>query len=263
MRFLYLIQGKAENVRKYSFLHGTNSKLIGLSYDEPEAGFEFFPNSSFATGRNYLLSLALPQLDEFDYLIFLDDDVVFRRGSFELMQENLSQLKPAIGVPLTEKTRLTALGFEFRGEVHPLFHWQKLHINDEQYLALSREVVREGLLLPYLTQWDQQSWFVCCLIQEALIQHYYFGRAWQFNNCEIRNDQHSGNYPHNLSIAQAEYQQWMKTHFPKGTKRPALYKTTWRLTNGIKSVAQNLCLSALAIIRASTPYRKIRGIRPW
>lgn len=263
MRFLYLLQGKAENVRKYRFLNGVDSELIGLSYDKPEPGFEFFPNSSFATGRNYLLEQAMPRIEQFDYFVFLDDDVVFRRGSFDLMQANLRQFKPAIGVPLTEKTRLTAWGVEYAGEVNPIVRRQRFHYNDEQYMALSCEVIRDAKLTPYLTDWDSQSWFVCCLIQEALIQHYYYGRAWQFNNCEVLNDQHSNTYPHNLDFARIEYLQWMRKTFPSGTKRPALYQTTWQLSGGFLATIRSLGRVLAAGIRSSNLYRRFRGIPPW
>jgi len=263
MKFLYLIQGKAVNVRRYGFLNSNHSRLLGLSYDAPEPGFEYFPKSSFASGRNFLLDRARQQLDDFDYFVFLDDDVEFCRGSFELMERNLERTRPPVGVPLTEKTRRTALGVELAGRIRPLLQHQRLHINDEQYLACSREVIVDGRLLPYLTDWDSQSWFVCCLIQEALIQHHYFGRALQFNNCEIRNDQHSDAYPHNLDFARKTYLEWMQKHFPKGSKRPALYETTVCLDGGFQKLCRSLLTATAALVKRSAAYRRIRGIRPW
>lgn len=263
MRFLYLIQGKASNVRKYAFLRSESADLLGLSYDQPEPGFEFFPNSSFATGRNFLLSLATQRLSEFDYLIFLDDDVEFCRGSFLQMERNLQRYRPAIAVPLTEKTRRTPMSIERSGVIYPLFRWQHLHINDEQYLALSRAVVQQGLLLPYRTDWDRQSWFVCCLIQEALIQHHYFGQAVQFNDCEIRNDQHSDAYPHNLDFARTAYADWMRQHFAAGTKRPALYQQCVTLDHGFGGFFRSISAAVAAEIRKSRAYRFLRGRQPW
>jgi hypothetical protein len=263
MRFLYLIQGKAANVRKYATLNSECSEVLGLSYDQPEPGFEYFPNSSFATGRNFLLSLATRRIGEFDYLIFLDDDVEFCRGSFLQMEQNLQKFKPAIAVPLTEKTRRTPLSVERYGVIYPLFRWQWLHINDEQYLALSREVVQQGLLLPYLTEWDQQSWFVCCLIQEALIQHYYYGQAVQFNDCEIRNDQHSDAYPHNLEFARSAYADWMRRNFEAGTKRPALYQQCVTLDRGAGDFVQSLIAAVVSMVKQSRIYRFFRGRQSW
>lgn len=263
MRILYLIQGKASNVRKYAFLRSESAALLGLSYDQPEPGFEYFPKSSFASGRNFLLSLAASRLSEFDYLVFLDDDVEFCRGSFLQMERNLQRYRPAIAVPLTEKTRKTPLSIERSGVIYPLFRRQVLHINDEQYLAVSREVVGQGRLLPYLTDWDSQSWFVCCLIQEALIQHYYFGQAVQFNDCEIRNDQHSDAYPHNLDFARTAYLDWMRQHFAAGTRRPALYQQCVTLDHGVGGFIRSAGAAVVAGIRKSGVYRFLRGRRPW
>jgi hypothetical protein len=166
-------------------------------------------------------------------------------------------------VPLTEKTRRTAFGVEVKGRIRPLIRQQRLHINDEQYLACSRDVLTDGHLLPYLTEWDRDSWFVCCLIQEALIQHYYFGQAIQFNNCEIRNDQHTDAYPHNLDFARAAYITWMRQRFPKGSKRPALYEATVCLDGGLSSICRSVFSSISAHVKRSVVYRRVRGIKPW
>jgi hypothetical protein len=263
MRFLYLIQGKSSNVTNFRFLRSDNTELIGLTYDTPLEGFIFFPRSTFATGRNLLYTTAIDYLQEFDYFIFLDDDVGFSRGSFKQMEGNLATFRPALAVPLTEKTRLSALGIERKGVIHPLINRQLLHINDEQYLAMSRSVLEDGYLLPYMTLWDEKSWFVCCLIQEALIQHYYFGKAYQFNDCEISNNQHSGAYPHNLEFAQSEYRQWMREHFPSGTKRPAIYQCTVQLDGSLPSIARSLYSVCSSLVRKSRTYRHFRGIQKW
>jgi hypothetical protein len=263
IRCLYLIQGKASNVCKYLFLRARGSDIFGLSYDRYTTGFDFLPKSTFATGRNHLYQYALTKANDFDYFIFLDDDVEFSRGSFQKMEDNLARVRPTIAVPLTEKTRLTAIGVEIRGIVRPAVRQQLLHYNDEQYLAISRSALQDALILPYLTDWDQESWFVCCLIQEALIQHYYFGKAYQFNDCEISNNQHSGEYPHNLDFARNTYTRWMKEHFPEGTKRPANYQCTLRLGGNMRSQLQSLKSTLVALIKRSSTYRRLRGNPKW
>jgi hypothetical protein len=263
LRFLYLIQGKATNIREYLFLREDKSDIFGISYDKPEPGFDYLPQSTFASGRNYLYHFACNRIKDFDYFIFLDDDVDFSRGSFRQMEINLERIRPAIGVPLTEKTRLTAIALEIRRQIRPIVRQQLLHFNDEQYLAMSSAVLQDGHILPYKTEWDNDSWFVCCLIQQALIQHYYFGQAFQFNDCEISNNQHSGDYPHNLEFAQKTYLQWMKEHFPQGSKKPAYYPCTIRLDGNLRSSLQSLVSSVSALIRRSRMYRRIRGTRKW
>lgn len=222
MRFLYLMQGAAKNVASYRDLgRAGRSTLLALTYDTPLDGLDFLPQSSFAQGRNHLYRKAAEVADRFDYFIFLDDDVEFTRGSFERMEENLERHGPAVGVPLTEKTRRSVIGFERRGHIHPLVRKQRFFLNDEQYLAVDREVLGDGRILPYLEDWDERSWFVCCLIQEALIQHHYHDRSWQFNDCEILNEQHSNAYPQNLDFAVETSREWLDRNLPPDRRRPA------------------------------------------
>jgi hypothetical protein len=142
----------------------------------------------------------------------------------------------------------------------PLVQSQRFHVNDEQYLAFSRDVINDGKVLPYLEMWDQQSWFVCCLIQEALIQHHYFDTARQFNNCEIRNDQHSGTYPHNLDFAHQAYQQYMREHFPAQRKRPAEYRTLLQIDGSPIELWKRMLQTISAVTRRTGCYRRLRGI---
>jgi len=260
MKFLYLIQGKAENVVKYLHLNSATSCLHGLTYDVVQDGFDYLPKSSFAEGRNHLYEVARNRLAEFNYFIFIDDDVEFQAGSFHQMEMNLVKYQPSVGVPLTAKTRRSAIGIERKARVIPLLTAQRFHINDEQYLGLRRDVVEEENIMPYLTAWDAESWFVCCLIQEALIQHFYFKSARQFNNCEIRNEQHSGDYPHNLEFATATYKQYMDQHYPGLKKRPAQYETLLNLTGSVADIFQQLRTSVIALLRRTSVYRRLRGI---
>ncbi len=260
MKFLYLIQGKAENVVKYLRLNSATSCLHGLTYDVPQDGFDYLPKSSFAEGRNHLYGVATKRINEFDYFIFIDDDVEFQTGSFHQMETNLAKYQPSVGVPLTAKTRRSAIGFEMNSKITPLLTAQRFHINDEQYLGFRRDVVKDGKILPYLTTWDSQSWFVCCLIQEALIQHFYFNSARQFNNCEIRNDQHSGDYPHNLEFAAMAYTKYMDQNYPERRKRPAQYETLLNLTGSFGDVCRQLKNCLIALSQRTSIYRRIRGI---
>jgi hypothetical protein len=260
MRFLYLIQGKAENVVRYHHLNSETSCLYGLTYDVERDGFDFLPKSSFAEGRNHLYGLATKRIHEFDYFIFIDDDVEFQSGSFCQMQQNLATYRPSVGVPLTAKTRRSAIGVEFGGRIIPFLTAQRFHINDEQYLALRRDVIQEGKILPYLTTWDTESWYVCCLIQEALIQHFYFQTARQFNNCEIRNDQHSGDYPHNLEFAATAYTEYLDQHYPGRRKGPAQYETLLSLKGSVVKVSRQFAHSIFALIQRTSAYRRFRGL---
>jgi hypothetical protein len=238
MRFLYLIQGKATNVSRYSWLNRESSRIYGLTYDMPQSDFEYFPDSSFASGRNHLYQHALSCLDDFDYFIFIDDDVEFSRGSFDLMERNLALHSPSVGIPITSKTRGSVFGINLRGRIRPFLSNQRFHINDEQYLAFSKEVLSRGRVLPYLEDWDQESWFVCCIIQESIIQTDHHSESLQFNNCEILNEQHSGDYPQNLPFARKEAEQWIDTNLGWGARRACFYPALIDFDSGAGVVVQ-------------------------
>jgi len=262
MRFLYMIQGKSSNVVKYLHLNAGASQLQGLTYDQSLAGFDFLPKSSFAQGRNHLYRLALQRLPEFDYFVFLDDDVEFCRGSFEQMERNLSRFRPSVGVPLTEKTRRSAIGIEWGKRIQPVVRCQRFHVNDEQYIAFRRDVIEEGKVLPYLETWDTQSWFVTCLIQEALIQIFYHKDARQFNDCEIVNNQHSGDYPHNLDFARQAYLNYMEEYYSQESVRPADFRPLLTIESSPAKMVGNLLGTASALVRRTSLYRRLRnGLR--
>ena len=260
MQFLYLIQGKAANVRNYTVLNSDVSRIMGLTYDEPLDGFDYLPKSSFAQGRNHQYALAKERLSEFDYFIFIDDDVVFRRGSFERMERNLALDRPDIGVPVTEKTRSSVIGVELGRLIKPFLRKQRFHLNDEQYLALSRRAIREELIFPLLEDWDETSWFVCCLIQENLIQHHYHKTGRQFNDCEIVNEQHSGDYPHNLEFAREASQEWLRKNHPELGKPVAFYPALFSLSPSPAQLVSNAARSVSALVRGNPATRQVRNL---
>src|SRR4051812_41692657 len=148
MHFTYLIQGKADNVVKYLELRGTTSRLVGLTYDRALDGFDFLPKSTFARGRNHLYEKVMKDPAKSDYYVFIDDDVVFQRGSFRQMERNLERHRPSVGVPVVPKMVTDTRGILFGNRVYPLAAKQRFWLNDEQYLAVSRAVLEEGKLFP-------------------------------------------------------------------------------------------------------------------
>jgi len=86
--FIYLVQGKSELIRNYFHLLGNpNSEVIFLTYDRPIEEAIFFPNSTWAQGRNKLLETALSKGD-YLYYIFCDDDINFIRGSWDTFENS-------------------------------------------------------------------------------------------------------------------------------------------------------------------------------
>lgn len=178
--FIYLVQGESRLVKEYLHLaNRNNADAIFLTYDNAIEEAFFFPNSTWAEGRNKLLEMAREK-EEYLYYIYCDDDIVFKTGGWDEFENYLLALKPAIAVPVfSSKTKDTPIkGLDF----------QTFLRNDEQLMAFHHEVVRDSIVLPYQNQFDDIHWWSSCIIQEVLIQNFYFSSAIQFNKIEVLNE---------------------------------------------------------------------------
>ncbi len=180
-RFIYLVQGEANLVKSFFHLADrADVEAIFMTYDREIEGAVFFPNSTWSQGRNKLLELALKKSKKYLYYIFCDDDVVFKTGTWDDFESQILTLKPAIAVPINHpKTKNTPI----KGLPHQTFL-----VNDEQLLAVHRDVIDDGILFPYQSQFDKTHWWAACEIQELLIQNFYPTSAIQFNNIHVIND---------------------------------------------------------------------------
>lgn len=188
-KFIYLVQGKASNLKKFEELYKEDSDLILLSYDEeirPISGFVdtvFYPDSTWAEGRNYLLHLALKKSPDYKYFIFLDDDVEVIKGSFSLFENLLWKYKPMMGVPLCDEIKNSN---RYRKDL--LVHHPKAF--DQVVQAYHADVVKDKIAIPYVTDLDAESWWYACQINQYLTLSYYRGKCAQFNEFEVRNSGH-------------------------------------------------------------------------
>ena len=177
--FVYLVQGQRERIAGYQHLADRErADALFLTYDHPLDGAIYFPRSTWAEGRNRLLEAARQQ-GPYRYYIFSDDDAAFDRGEWQTLEDGLLAVRPAIGVPVVRRTRDTPI----RGLSHQVFM-----ANDEQVMAFHDNVVADGLVLPYQTQFDDLHWWATCTVQQTLIQAFYFGSAMQFNHVVVRNE---------------------------------------------------------------------------
>ena len=177
--FLYLVQGEAKLVKEYLHLaERKNATAIFLTYDKPLKEAIFFPNSTWAKGRNKMLEIALKK-DDYLYYIFCDDDISFKKGGWKEFEKSLLTLKPAIAIPIfLEKTKKSPL------------YWLKYNsflYNDEQMMAFHKKVIQDCIVLPYQSHFDDIHWWASCEIQQILIQNFYYSNSIQFNNIQISN----------------------------------------------------------------------------
>ncbi len=184
MRFIYLVQGQASLVQHFLHLaERRNADAIFLTYDKPIEQAIYFPKSTWAEGRNRLLQEVESLSMDYDYLIYADDDAHFYVGDWDKFEQGLAEFKPAIGVPVVDRTANTVLPY-------PLFQAQVFSTNDEQLMAIRKDIVKQGRILPYQTQFDQIHWWATCYLQQKLIQGFYPNDVIQFNFCRINNLEH-------------------------------------------------------------------------
>ena len=179
--FIYLVQGQAERIREYLHLADrAQADAIFLTYDEPLAGATFFPDSTWSEGRNKMLEMARER-GEYEYFIFSDDDVEFDVGSWTAFEDDLLRYRPAIGIPVMQRTVRTPI---------PGRRMQPFSASDEQVMGVHRDVIEDNLIFPYQSQFDSLHWWAACQIQKILMQTFYRDGALQFNDVHVRNDCH-------------------------------------------------------------------------
>jgi len=182
LKFLYLIQGEAELVKRYYHLQDrVHSRAIYLTYDKELAGALYRPNTTWAEGRNILLEKAL-EFSNVEYFIFLDDDIEISKGNWDEFEAFLQKYRPAIGVPVVPKTQFTPI--KENGKTWDI---QAFKIHDEQFMAVHKDVIADKVLFPYVSKFDDLSWWAACEIQQILIHTFYYRYAMQCNLVEIKN----------------------------------------------------------------------------
>lgn len=185
MKFIYLVQGQAKLIKSYFHLRSRHDvEALFLTYDEELNGALYFPNSTWAEGRNLLLEKAVEMKFAFDYLIFVDDDTEFYLGNWNDLESGLKSYRPEIAVPIFDRTVGKVLPY-------PMFQAQRFTYHDEQLMAFSKKVVEERIVLPYQTHFDSLHWWATCRVQQILIHNIYASKSLQFNFLRVSNLQHN------------------------------------------------------------------------
>lgn len=190
-KFLYLVQGRKANISNFAHLQSPSADLITLTYDvdidELDVSWVtniFFPNSTWAEGRNHQLNYAINTSTDYLYYIFLDDDVSVEKGSYVEFESLLLEYQPAVGLPLCDAIKSSDRYVKKLQVQHPI-------AMDQLMQAYHRRVVKEKIALPFITKFDHLSWWYSCEINQFLILRYYRGHVMQFNTIQIHNDNHN------------------------------------------------------------------------
>jgi len=219
--FLYLVQGTAALVSGFIELrHRTRADALFLTYDHPLDGAIFFPNSSWAQGRNRLLAEAGAIGHEYLYYVFLDDDVVFDQGNWDVLERQLLRYRPAVAVPVNPHVRDLPLGLRLKHAYVAFVPRQPSPATDEQLIAVHRDVVADALVVPYQERFDHISWYWPARVQKVLIQTFYAPHVLLLNRIVVRNDLHR-EYPRRT--ADTELEAWLSRQFASSYRHPRRY----------------------------------------
>ncbi len=229
--YIYMVQGQADLVKNYMHLGDrAGVDAVYLTYDREMDGALYFPNSTWAEGRNRMMEEALGKGKRYEYYIYIDDDVEFKRGGWDRFEELLMRYRPAVGVPVVMKSEKTPF---------PLHKYQTFIFNDEQMMAFHREVVEDRILLPYQVRFDSVNWWASCEIQQILIQNFYSSNSLQFNEIEIANTER-GRYEEGDENFRVVMNEWLDAQFAGRYRSISYYRKTqlralWRtFVYGIK-----------------------------
>ena len=174
-------------MRLFAYLHSDKSDLYFLTFDEPleipsTLGI-YDPQCTWAEGRNLLLAEARKN-DIYAYFIFLDDDAELLACTFADFEVLLDEYQPYLGVPLAD------VFYDARWWC-PRLDVQEPIAFDQIVQAYSRQAVQDGVLVPFVTDFDSESWHYSCEINHYLALAVYRKGIAQFNTIRVRNTRRS------------------------------------------------------------------------
>lgn len=186
MNIVYLVQGKKSEIPLMRhYFEGRNALM--LTWDEREDGCIFFPNSTWSQGRRLLLSMVID--GGYEYIAFLDGDVKIIQGSLEGFERKIEKYKPAIAVPLFDKT------VHNYQNLRKYYNQGLIYDSDEQFQVFNAEVISKVFLSnPYVSRFDSISWWYPCVIVQGVVGRFLIRYSLLDLELEISND-HAGEYP--------------------------------------------------------------------
>lgn len=213
---LYLLHGQSELVQNHFHLNDFEIfDCIFSTYDKEIEGAYFFKDSTWGEGRNALLKIAIERGILYEYYVFINDDIGFLKGDFDLFAKQLIKFKPAVATPIIyHKNMESIIKLEITNKISinifPIFQITKF--SDGQFIAFHKNSIKDNILFPIQTQYDSISWWFSSSTQQILAFNFYGNRFIQFNNIITENKNHR-EYPKNDFFQIQE--EWFRKEFKK------------------------------------------------
>ena len=145
-QFLYLVQSRIKCLESHKILENDNSDYIVATFEKKidQENFIYVPNTIWTEGRNALYEEALKRKDQYEYFVFLDDDIVFERGSFRVFENEVLHIQADFAMPVY-------LGHPFirKYDSYNPFQYSTITFIDQIMVCMSRELFCSPKLLPY------------------------------------------------------------------------------------------------------------------
>ena len=188
MSFLYITQAASGLPTIYECLRKKEFVLLSYKNNTPDTHV-FLPKSTWTTGRNALREYVLGLEKQYDYYVFMDQDVVFdgysQEDGFNKLEELVNIHRPHIATP-------HYLNWEFN-QLIPGAEAQSTIWYDGLCNIFSRDSLMSSDIFPYVDLFDNTCWWssqyimiiLCSINNKDIIM---------FNNLKICNTS-STEYP--------------------------------------------------------------------
>lgn len=254
-KFIYLIQGRAKDVPQLaSLINQDQADTLQLTFDEELSGSYYLPKCTWLEGRNYLLQQAKKRNQDYLYYIFLDDDLVFERGSFNIFEGCLLKYNPAIAHP-----------FYYIDEYTYRDWWRKFLPNpeaasefffDQMFIAIHRDLIKDEIIVPYIEDFQHISWYSAGRYFDFMMNLFYADfPILRFNSCVVSNSLHDTS-----TRPQQDYLPALKIFLREGTIcSDNIFEFCFNIEKHNKYIIENrnIILIKLFHVLKSTRLRKI------
>ena len=145
-QFLYLVQSRIGLLENHTILESDNSDYLCATFEKKidRENFIYVPNTIWTEGRNILYEEAMKRKDHYEYFVFLDDDIVFERGSFRVFENEVLHIQADFAMPVY----LTHPFIQKYDRYNP-FQYSTITFFDQAFICLSRELFCSPKLLPF------------------------------------------------------------------------------------------------------------------
>jgi hypothetical protein len=189
LKYLYLIQ--AANKLPEIYEHLRSKDFVLLSYEkETEDTDIFYPDSTWTQGKNKLREYSLSLKEEYDYYIYLDEDIIFEgvdgEAGVDAVENLLLKYKPIIAVPSLNGV------YGVHHEYNNLkTEAQTTYWIDGCFDCWSKDTFRNSKIFPMhgLFDYAGSGCWASCNIMQKLCRIYHENQIVLFNNIAIINTQ--------------------------------------------------------------------------